>query len=209
MTVTATDRQDVASNTATITTAVSSFIFWFYWFCTVPYSTVKIIQTVNLLRESYTGDYTVDQSSETTLTSYLPTLPVFPGVSKFFIISPGLPVRAPNLPERTYHGLFQIFFINFVVFEMSKRKIKQMDLVLLFELFLIRKRKTDQPNCYIFNKYCNWSEINQSNCTIHGRSWHCFCMPLSTSGTFGRHAGDFRRVFETLLKFTFLQCKHF
>ena len=43
-----------------------------------------------------------------------------------------------------------------------------MDLVLLFELFLIGKRKTDQPNCYIFNKYCNWSEINQSNCTIHG-----------------------------------------
>ena len=41
-----------------------------------------------------------------------------------------------------------------------------MDLVLLFELFLIGKRKTDQPNCYIFNKYCNWCEINQSNCTI-------------------------------------------
>ena len=106
-------------------------------------------------------------------------------------------------------AFFQFFFINFVVFEMSKRKIKQMDLVLLFELFLIGKRKTDQPNCYIFNKYCNWSEINQSNCTIHGRSWHCFCMPLSTSGTFGRRAGDFQRVFETLLKFTFLQCKDF
>ena len=32
--------------------------------------------------------------------SYLPTLPVFPGVSKFFIKSPGLPVRAPNLPDK-------------------------------------------------------------------------------------------------------------
>ena len=55
----------------------------------------------------------------------LPTLPVFPGVSKFFIKSPGLPVRAPNLPGNTYRGLFQNFFINFVIFEMSKRKIKQ------------------------------------------------------------------------------------
>ena len=32
--------------------------------------------------------------------TYLPTLPVFPGVSKFFIKSPGLPVRAPNLPDK-------------------------------------------------------------------------------------------------------------
>ena len=32
--------------------------------------------------------------------SYLPTLPVFPGVSKFFIKSPGLPVRAPNLSDK-------------------------------------------------------------------------------------------------------------
>ena len=31
---------------------------------------------------------------------YLPTLPVFLGVSKFFIKSPGLPVRAPNLPDK-------------------------------------------------------------------------------------------------------------
>ena len=42
--------------------------------------------------------------------SYLPTLPVFLGVSKFFIKSPGLPLRAPNLPGNTYRGLFQIFF---------------------------------------------------------------------------------------------------
>ena len=31
---------------------------------------------------------------------YLPTLPVFPGVSKFFIKSPGLLVRAPNLQDK-------------------------------------------------------------------------------------------------------------
>ena len=31
---------------------------------------------------------------------YLPTLPVFPGVSKFFIKSTGLLVRAPNLPDK-------------------------------------------------------------------------------------------------------------
>jgi len=39
----------------------------------------------------------------------LPTLPVFPGVSKFFIKSSGLPVRVPNLPGTTYHGSFQFF----------------------------------------------------------------------------------------------------
>ena len=31
---------------------------------------------------------------------YLHTLPVFPGVSNFFIKSPGLLVRAPNLPDK-------------------------------------------------------------------------------------------------------------
>ena len=41
--------------------------------------------------------------------SYLPTLPVFPGISKFFIKSPGILVRAPNLPGNTYRGLFTIF----------------------------------------------------------------------------------------------------
>ena len=41
--------------------------------------------------------------------SYLPTLPVFPGISKFFIKSPGFLVRAPNLPRNTYRGLFTIF----------------------------------------------------------------------------------------------------
>ena len=42
--------------------------------------------------------------------SYLPTLPVFPaGVSKFFIQSPGLPVRAPNLPGNTFRSFFNFF----------------------------------------------------------------------------------------------------
>lgn len=51
---------------------------------------------------------------------YLPTLPVFAGVSRFFIKSPGLPVRTPNLPGNTYRGFFQICFNNLVVFEMSE-----------------------------------------------------------------------------------------
>ena len=41
---------------------------------------------------------------------YLPTLPVFPGVTKFFMKSPGLPVRAPNLPGTTYRGSFYISY---------------------------------------------------------------------------------------------------
>ena len=44
--------------------------------------------------------------------TYLPTLPVFLGVSKFFIKSPGLPVRPPNLPVKSNRGVF--FFINVV-----------------------------------------------------------------------------------------------
>ena len=61
----------------------------------------------------------------------LPTLPVFPGVSKFFISQ-----------EISTVALVKFFFINFITFLMSKRKIKEeVDLVYLFELFLIRKRK--------------------------------------------------------------------
>ena len=39
---------------------------------------------------------TARQKHESALDTYLPTLQVFPGVSKFFIKSPGLPVRASN-----------------------------------------------------------------------------------------------------------------
>ena len=41
---------------------------------------------------------------------YLPSLPVFPGVSKFFMKYPGLPVRAPNLPGTSYRGSFNISY---------------------------------------------------------------------------------------------------
>jgi len=48
---------------------------------------------------------------------------------------------------------FQNCFINFVIFEMSKRKIKQeVGLVVVFEQFSIEKRKTEQSNWYIFNE---------------------------------------------------------
>ena len=50
-------------------------------------------------------------SRESTLIApCLPTLPVFLGVSKFSMTSPGLPVRAPNLPGNTCHmAFFKIF----------------------------------------------------------------------------------------------------
>ena len=70
-------------------------------------------------------DHIARQKHKSALDTYLLTLPVFPGVSKFFIKSPGLPVRAPNLPGNAFCGLFQNFFINFVIFERSKRKIKE------------------------------------------------------------------------------------
>ena len=44
-------------------------------------------------------------------------------------------------------AFFKIFSYDFVIFEISKRKIKQeVDLVLLFELFSTGKRKTEQSN---------------------------------------------------------------
>ena len=95
-------------------------------------------------------------------------------LSRFSRESPSL-IKSPSLPVlrplwNAYRGLFQNSFINFVILEMSKTKIKQeLDLVLLFELISMGKRKTEQSNWYIFNEYRNWSEINQSNCTMHGR----------------------------------------
>ena len=48
--------------------------------------------------------------------SYLPTLLVFPGVSKFFIKSPDLPVRAPNLPHKMDFWAFLCFSLKFSPF---------------------------------------------------------------------------------------------
>ena len=60
-------------------------------------------------------------------------------------------VRALNLLGNTYHGLFQNLFIDFVILEISKRKIKQgVDLALLLKLSSIGKRKTEQSIWYIF-----------------------------------------------------------
>ena len=51
----------------------------------------KNVEKMAVHREKYLG--CLDRT-------YLPTLPVFPAVSKFFIKSPGLPVRVPNLPDK-------------------------------------------------------------------------------------------------------------
>ena len=77
--------------------------------------------------------------------AYLPTLPVFPGVSKFFYQISRSPGYSTKSPGKYLTWLFSIFlFVIFVFFEDPKRKIKQeVDLVLLFELFSIGKhRKT-------------------------------------------------------------------
>ena len=87
------------------------------------------------------------QKHELALDTYLPTLPVFPGVSKFFIKSPGVPVRVPDLSGNAFRDLFHNFFTNFIFFERSKRKIKQeVDLVLLFELNSNGKCNAEQSN---------------------------------------------------------------
>ena len=54
----------------------------------------------DIVRYLYTCTYRQTSGLIDHLNAYLPTLPVFPGVSKFFIKSPDLPVRAPNLLDK-------------------------------------------------------------------------------------------------------------
>ena len=102
--------------------------------------------------------------------AYLPTLPVFPGVS--------------NLPGNTYHGLFHFFFSLISLFwRYQKRKIKQeVDLALLFELFSIGKCITEHRH---------WLEINQSNWTIHGRKLGRFSNAVIDIGNIQKAFGWF------------------
>ena len=59
----------------------------------------------------------------------------FPGSLQPFHQISRSPSQSTNLPGNAFLGLFQNFFINFIIFESSKRKIKQeVNLVLLFEL---------------------------------------------------------------------------
>ena len=58
---------------------------------------------------------------------YLLTLLVFPGISKFFIRSPGLPGWAPNLLGNTYSctvAIFKMFSLISSFFKVSKEKIE-------------------------------------------------------------------------------------
>ena len=140
----------------------------------------------------------------------LPTFPVFPGVSKpHQTRSPGESIKS-TAPGKHLPWPFPKFFHYFVILEMSKRKIKQeVDLVLLFELILIRKRKTEQSNWYIFNEYRNWSEINQSNCTMHGRKLARFSYAIIDVGNIRKAFVWFSESIRTLSELTFLQYKDF
>ena len=57
-----------------------------------------------------------EKKHDISVSPYLPTLPVFPGVSKFLMKSPGLLVRAPNLPGTTYMYLGS-FYISYLLIE--------------------------------------------------------------------------------------------
>ena len=140
----------------------------------------------------------------------LPTFPVFPGVSKpHQTRSPGESIKS-TAPGKHLPWPFPKFFHFFVILEMSKRKIKQeVDLVLLFELILIRKRKTEQSNWYIFNEYRNWSEINQSNCTMHARKLARFSHAIIDVGNIRKAFVWFSESIRTLSELTFLQYKDF
>ena len=121
-------------------------------------------------RENFTGLLIciICRNLSNNANAYLSTLPVLPGVSKFFIKSPGLQVRAPNLPGKSAASFEFFFFINFVVFKMSKRKIKQ---EVYSVLWAVDDRKTEngkqssQIEVYLTSITIG-QKINQSNCTI-------------------------------------------
>ena len=118
--------------------------------------------------------------------------------SPSLIKSPSLPVRASNLRPlwNTYRGLFQNSFINFVILKMSKTNIKQeLDLVRLFELISMESvKQSNQIDIYLTSIVIGQKSTNQIvQCMVE--SWRGFRTLLSTSGTFGRPSGDFRRVF--------------
>ena len=128
-------------------------------------------------------------------TMYLPTLRVCPGVSKFFIRSLSLPVRAPNLPEIPTTAFFRIF-----------------SLILL----LLRCQKGKWNKKWILSSYlsCSWFEnVKQSNqidvyltsiviaqkltnqiAQYLVESWHGFRTLLLMLWTLGSPSGDFQRV---------------
>ena len=68
-----------------------------------------MLSTFVSVRKLMCMDHIARQKHESALDTYLPTLPLYLGVSKFFIISPGLPVRAPNLPEIPSVAFFNFF----------------------------------------------------------------------------------------------------
>ena len=81
-----------------------------------------MLSTFVSVRKLMCMDHIARQKHESALDTYLPTLPLFLGVSKFFIKSPGLPVRAPNLPGNAFRGLFSIFFHQFHYFREIKKE---------------------------------------------------------------------------------------
>ena len=113
-----------------------------------------------------------------------------------------IPANSPCFPrslqvfQQISRDLFQNFFINFIIFEMSKKIIKQeMDLVLLSELFSIRKYKEEESNWRILTSSMTGQKSTNQIAQYMVEGWCGFCMLLSTLGTFERLSGDFRRVF--------------
>ena len=89
-------------------------------------------------------------------------------------------------------AFFQIFFINFITFKMSKRKIiKKVDLELFFELF---SKQRNQIDIYLTSIIIGQKSTDQIAQYIV-ESWRGFCSLLSSSGTFRGPLGDFQRVF--------------
>ena len=69
-----------------------------------------------------------------------------------------------------------------------------MDLVLLSELFSIRKYKEEESNWNILTSSMTGQKSTNQIAQYMVEGWCGFSMLLSTLGTFERLSGDFRRV---------------
>ena len=88
-------------------------------------------------------------------------------------------------------AFFKIFSLILLFSRCQKKKVKQVDLVLLFELFSIEKRKTEQ---------CNQIDVSLTSTVIGRKSTNQIVQYMVENsvfawGTFGRPLGDFQRVF--------------
>ena len=127
---------------------------------------------------------------------------------EFFTKSHGFLVRAPNLLGNTYRGLSQNYSLNFIIFKMSKRKING-KWIWCTSIGKIKTEQSSWHTIYLMSDCRNWSEINQSDWTIHGRKLAQFSHAFLDVGNIRKAFRWFLEIIQTLSKMILIRCKDF